>query len=56
MLKKGSSPVDVILAEAQIQTGKTEQEVIEDVLKQFEHNLKATEIDQQLGKVSYWAE
>ena len=48
--KKGSSPVDVILAEAQIQTGKTEQEVIEDVLKQFEHNLKATEIGSTTGE------
>ncbi len=42
--KTDSNPVDVIIAEGQIQTGKTEAQVLDDVLSQFEHNLKAIEI------------
>lgn len=36
--------VDVVLAETEIQTGRTKHEILEDVLKEFEHNLKAIEI------------
>jgi L-serine dehydratase len=42
--KTDSNPIDVIIAEGQIQTGKTEAQVLDDVLSQFEHNLKAIEI------------
>ena len=42
--KTDSNPVDVIIAEGQIQTGKTEAQVLDDVLSQFEHNLNAIEI------------
>lgn len=36
--------VDIILVETEIQTGKTKDKILEDVLKEFEHNLEAVEI------------
>ncbi|MGI6486585.1 MAG: serine dehydratase [Tepidanaerobacteraceae bacterium] len=48
--KTDSNPVDVIIAEGQIQTGKTEAQVLDDVLSQFEHNLKAIEIGTTSGE------
>jgi L-serine dehydratase len=36
--------LDVIIEETMIQTGKTRDEILEDVLKEFEHNLDAVEI------------
>ncbi|MDD4569870.1 MAG: serine dehydratase [Tepidanaerobacteraceae bacterium] len=44
------SPVEVVIKEAQIQTGKTREQVLDDVLKQFEHNLKAVEIGMTTGE------
>ena len=44
------TPAEIILEEAQIQTGKTRGEVQDDVLKQFEHNLKAVDIGVTTGE------
>lgn len=41
--------VDVVLAETEIQTGKTKEEILEEVLKEFEHNLNAVEIGLTTG-------
>ncbi len=41
--------VDVVLAEAEIQTGKSREEVLQDVLKEFEHNLQAIEVGLTTG-------
>lgn len=41
--------VDVILAEAEIQTGKNREEVLEEALKEFEHNLQAIELGLTTG-------
>ncbi len=41
--------VDVVLAETEIQTGKSKEEILEDVLKEFEHNLHAVEIGLTTG-------
>ncbi len=41
--------VDVVLAETEIQTGKTKQEILDEVLKEFEHNLEAVEIGLTTG-------
>lgn len=41
--------VDVVLAEAEVQTGKNRKEVLEDVLKEFEHNLQAIEVGLTTG-------
>ncbi len=45
-----ASPAEVVIEEAQIQTGKTRREVLDDVLKQFEHNLKAVDIGMDTGE------
>lgn len=36
--------VDVVIAEAEIQTGKDKDTILNDVLKEFDHNLEAVEI------------
>lgn len=36
--------VDVVLEETEIQTGKTKDKILKEVLKEFEHNLKAIEV------------
>ncbi|SDZ39643.1 2-hydroxymethylglutarate dehydratase [Proteiniborus ethanoligenes] len=41
--------VDVVLAEAEIQTGKSKEEVLEEVLKEFDHNLHAIEVGLTTG-------
>jgi len=41
--------VDVILAETEIQTGNSKEEILEKVLKEFEHNLHAVEIGLTTG-------
>lgn len=48
--KTKSSPAVVAIEEAQIQTGKNKKEVLDLVLKQFEHNLKAVDIGMTTGK------
>jgi len=45
-----SSPAVVVIEEAQNQTGKNRGEVLDLVLKQFEHNLKAVEIGMTTGE------
>lgn len=47
--KLGVRFVDVILDEAEIQTGKNKEEILEEVLKEFEHNLEAVEIGLTTG-------
>ncbi|MGF7059849.1 hypothetical protein [Brassicibacter mesophilus] len=47
--KKGVRFVDVVLAEAEVQTGKNREEILEEVLKEFEHNLHAVEIGLTTG-------
>lgn len=42
--KTGTRPIDVVLAEEEIKTGKDKAEILELVLKEFEHNLEAIEI------------
>lgn len=44
-----TSPTEIIIMEAQIQTGKTRDRVLDDVMAQFEHNLKAVEIGMTTG-------
>ena len=44
------SPTEVVIVEAQIQTGKAREEVLNDVLRQFEHNLKAVEVGLSTGE------
>ncbi|WP_213996275.1 L-serine ammonia-lyase, iron-sulfur-dependent, subunit alpha [Tepidanaerobacter syntrophicus] len=44
------SPAAIAIEEAQIQTGKNKREVLNLVLKQFEHNLKAVDIGMTTGK------
>ncbi|WP_352419329.1 L-serine ammonia-lyase, iron-sulfur-dependent, subunit alpha [Proteiniborus sp.] len=41
--------VDVVLNEAEIQTGKNREEILEEVLKEFEHNLQAVEVGLTTG-------
>lgn len=42
--------VDVVLAETEIQTGNTKEEILDLVLKEFEHNLKAVELGLTTGE------
>lgn len=42
--KTGTRPIDVVLAEEEIKTGQDKDEILELVLKEFEHNLKAIDI------------
>ena len=46
----GQSPIEVILTEAKIQTGKSRQGVLSEALAQFEHNFKAIEIGLSTGE------
>lgn len=42
--------VDVVLAETEMQTGNTREEILDLVLKEFEHNLKAVEMGLTTGE------
>ncbi len=48
--KSNSRVVDVILAEAEIQTNKSKQDILSQVLAQFEHNLNAIDIGITTGE------
>ncbi len=44
------SVVDVVLAEAELQTGKSQEEILADVMEQYRHNLQAIEIGLKDGE------
>ncbi|ACB85726.1 hypothetical protein [Natranaerobius thermophilus] len=48
--ENNSRVVDVVLAEAELQTNKSQAEILEDALGEFEHNLKAVEIGLTSGE------
>lgn len=48
--KSNVRPKEVVIKEAQIQTGKTSKQVLEDVWEQFQHNFKAIDIGLTSGK------
>lgn len=41
--EKEVSPIDIVLEEAKVLTGKSEKEILEEVLKEFKHNLDAVD-------------
>ncbi len=43
-------PAEVVLAEAEIQTGKSKQEILSAVMEQYDHNLKALDIGMAGGE------